>query len=100
MEENQNVSTETQPSPAAPETQQTAPTEQSSSQSVESVTPTPTQPAPPSTFQVVEATHGKEKTGFVIVHQVTLGELTISFLLLAILATQLLRWFFKVVWGR
>jgi hypothetical protein len=104
MEENQNVSTETQPNdPAATESQTATPqtgTADQSSFTVESVPPTPTQPTRPSTFQVVEATHGKEKTGFVVVHEVTLGDLTISFLLLAILSTQILRWLFKVVWGR
>lgn len=53
-----------------------------------------------STYQVIQAEHGKEKTGFKIKNEVTLGDLTISFLLLSLLAVFILRWMHDVVWRR
>lgn len=50
-------------------------------------------------FEVIEAPHSP-KDELRIVHQVTDGELLISFLLLCLLAFQLLQWLFRVVWRR
>lgn len=91
MEENQNNSLPDSQAEPQPVASQSAPP-------VQAVPPSP--PVHSATYTVVAAQHGKEKTGFTVWHEATLGELLNSFLLLALLSTYLLRWMYKVVWRR
>jgi len=51
-------------------------------------------------FEVIQATHGGVTGELRIIHTATTGELLVSFLLICVLSTHLLRWLFKTVWGR
>ncbi len=52
------------------------------------------------TYQTVAATKGSVTGEFRVVHEMTTGDLLISFLLICVLALQLLQWVFRAVWGR
>jgi len=51
-------------------------------------------------YEVIEANHGGVNGELRIVQTATIGDLLVSFLLLCVLSTHLLRWLFKTVWGR
>jgi hypothetical protein len=52
------------------------------------------------TYETITADHGTFTGELRIVHQVTTGDLLVSFLLGLVIATHLVRWLFRAVWGR
>jgi hypothetical protein len=51
-------------------------------------------------YETITADHGTFTGELRVVHQVTTGDLLVSFLLGLVIATHLVRWLFRAVWGR
>lgn len=51
-------------------------------------------------FETVTAIHGEQWGEFRIIHEATLGDLLVAFFLLSLTSVILLKWLFKVIWGR
>jgi len=92
-------STTTEETPPAPSTDVVEETPTSSEPIAELIEETEVESQQP-TFQTIPVKFFGEEVELRIVHQATVGELLVSFLLFLAISTFLLRWLFKAVWGR